>query len=412
MLCAPPAAADLAADVATLRAGWSAAGKVTPMPPRLYERGDLRPVLLPPELLDPLHESCTSVAVLGAASASFVLRFVPVVGEPRWTAGEAPERSVAGAAQLVRCGRRKQMLRRLFVEVRSPRAVLQVVAVDSEVPATSLRRHLGHRDPGPIEERAPATTLLAAQPRARRAGTLERRLRAAGADLDRQELPTDESGSGQVALRLEPGCHRFEVLGADAAAELADVDLALQWADTGEPFAIDRSEGIDASAETCVGERRAARLTHLGSRPHTSALLVHARWPLPRGLPGAWPAAARGAMARALRARPVPSLGGGPIHESLGVAGVTAVPLEVEPGACYVAAVAPFAGRVVASALSVESDGRATRNQSLDDTGTVIAFCVEDATRALAHVEVRGSAPTWLLGVWQTARLPLGEARD
>src|SRR5262245_4157085 len=76
LLAAVPARADLQQDVQALAKDWAKLGKSRTFKPRMLERSEIRPLLLPAELVDPMTDSCTSIAVLGAPSSNFVLRFL------------------------------------------------------------------------------------------------------------------------------------------------------------------------------------------------------------------------------------------------------------------------------------------------------------------------------------------------
>ncbi|HLV21971.1 MAG TPA: hypothetical protein VKZ49_13850, partial [Polyangiaceae bacterium] len=152
LLAAPASAADLGADAARLASSWARLGRVDRLEPRLLERGEIRPLLLPPGLPKRVDEgTCTTLVVLGALSTNFVLRFLPAEGRSPLAQGDWPEVSVAGAAELTRCGSRRGSLKRVVVEMRSPRGVLEFLVVETRgKPEPTLRSVLPHRDPGPV----------------------------------------------------------------------------------------------------------------------------------------------------------------------------------------------------------------------------------------------------------------------
>ena len=85
----------------------------------------------------------------------------------------------------------------------------------------------------------------------------------------------------------------------------------------------------------------------------------------------------------------------------MGIQGVTAVPLEIEPGRCYLAAVAAMKGEVRSVHLSVELEGRMVHDEALERSdGAATAFCATREGRARVEVEMRGSSPTWGLLIW------------
>jgi hypothetical protein len=411
------ARADLPSDVARLTAEWKEYGKFQSLKPRLLERGDIRPLLLPAVLTDPTTQSCTTVAVLATASSNFVLRFVPERGRISFPNGEWPETSIAGAAQIVRCGARKQMLDRLVIEMRSPRAVVEALAVQAAVPLPSLRRTLPHRDPGPVAPMASGGPPPASAPLEQRAGGIEAKNRREGAvEIRRRRLDAGEDGGGDVLLRFERGCHRLDALsmsGPSAAMRGIDVDLELMSIDTRELFASDRTESADASLTTCVGEPTPLRLHFSGSLPQMPIALLSARWDLPKGLSEEWDPDVRARMAEAIWHSHNRSLGGRPVFQSIGVGGLTVLPIEVEPGACYLAAVAPIRGESSGVGLAAVLGRQHVQNHGgPEGAGTTLAFCSEGDERALFEIETRGVGLVWLFAVWQTGQLPIGRVQE
>jgi len=137
LLTARSAHAALGADVERLKLAWAQQGKLLELSPRLLERGGVRRLFLPRDATDPNTDDCTTIAVLGAPSTNFVLRFLPTDDEE--ASRDWPEPSVAGAAQLTRCGARKGLLGRIAVEMRSPRGVLEfIVARSTEPPPVAV----------------------------------------------------------------------------------------------------------------------------------------------------------------------------------------------------------------------------------------------------------------------------------
>ena len=417
LLAAWPSRADLLEDVERLGKEWSALGKSRIFKPRLLERSEIRPLLLPAELTDPMTDSCTSIAVLGAPSSNFVLRFLPVEGAARWPQGEWPETSIAGAAQLVRCGARKAMLGRLAVEMRSPRAVFEIVTVQAKVPVPSLRRTLPHRDPGPAVPLSSYGPRPVSAPVDQRARAIEERTRREGAaERERRLVGAESDGTGALLVRFAPGCHRLDLLGMPPPANAprgVDLDAELAWEPSGQVAVTDRTESADASLVLCVGQLAHGRLRFIGSMPGSPVVMLHARWDLPRGLRQTWDPEMTAKMAEAVWQSHNRALGDSVIHESLGIAGVTAVPIEVEPGACYLAAVAPIRGESSGLAMAVSLGAQHGQNHGgPEGAGTSLAFCSHSVESALVEVEARGVGLVWLLGVWQTGRVPVGEVQE
>jgi len=416
LLAAPASAADLGADAARLASSWAKLGRVDRLEPRLLERGEIRPLLLPPGLPKRVDEgTCTTLVVLGALSTNFVLRFLPAEGRSPLAQGDWPEVSVAGAAELTRCGSRRGSLKRVVVEMRSPRGVLEFLVVETRgKPEPTLRSVLPHRDPGPVTPLPSSGPRPSPGPLEARASAVEARVRRLGAaGIQHELMMAAEDGSGETLLRLDTGCYRFDVLAP--AVETADsrgldVDIEVGVALTGEILGSDRTENSDATTEFCIGEPRVALLRFAGALPQAPVVLLQARWELPYGLPERWGSDARAELAEAVRPSHNRSLGGSPVYDSIGVGGTTLLPVELEPGACYVAVAAPVRGHSAAVALVAEVGSQLARNHSPEEgRGTVVAFCAGGASRGKLRVDAHGTGVMWLLGVWQTSRLPLGD---
>lgn len=405
------ARADLEDDVRALQRAWAQApAKVTREKARLAERGQLLPVRVSPAALDVASEDCVTVAVLGAVSSQFVLRFLPTPQGPGFPDGEHPEQSAAGAAQLVRCGARKAMLPRLVVEMRSPRGVLEVLTAAARRPVSTLTRVLPSREPGtraPFGRVGPRPGVAPVATRARAAQLAAERRGAQG--VERTSLRPGPGGAADALLRLRPGCHELSVLAADPlpGGPQSDIDAELWRVPAAELTASDRTAAADAQLSTCVGEITTARL-RVGSTPAVrEVVLIHAHFDLPAGIRVAWGASARGAMADTLGASGLRLAASPPLDEALLVSGVTLLPLQVVPGRCYLAAVATVRGRALGIAMSARTDDGRTQSQSEPGaTGTSLAFCAERETQLL-EVEARGNG-TYLFALWSAGSHVLG----
>lgn len=408
--------ADLDDDVRRLDAAWSQSGEVTRMKPRLLERGDIRPLLLPRDALGPASEECTTVVVLGSVSMSFVLRFLPARGALYWPEGEHPEQSIAGAAQLVRCGARRAMLERLAVEMRSPRGVIEVLVARGARPFPPLLRTLASREPGPIAPIGISGPRPVSPPLTDRLRAVEARAVRDGAlAVDRRWYHAAQNGAGEIDVRLSEGCHRLDLLGAPAEdpTSSVDIDTDLVEVGSGDVIAADHTESSDASVELCVGTASAFRLRFVGALPGLPVVLASTRFALPSGLPPRFSPQQKAKMAEALRQYHGPELTSSPVYASLGVSGVTLLPIELEPGSCYLAAVSAVRGEASGVALSVEVGPFQGENRSAPGKdGTTLAFCARGADHALIDVEARGAGVSWLLGLWPAGRIPLGEVAE
>lgn len=411
---AAPARADLEGDARELTASFEKAGSVRRLTPRFVERGGLRPLLLPGDWLDPLREDCVTVVVLGAPSTTFLLRFLPARDALGWPAGEHPELSVGGAAQLVRCGVRKAMLGRLALEMRSPRAVVELIVARGERPFPPLTRVLTGRSPGAFAPLGVAGPRARSEPLESRVRAHSARARKQGASaLGRRDLSADGSGRGRASFELEVGCHRVTVLGDDAANAPVDVDAELAVAASAEPVASDRSEAPDAVLSTCVGRKSVATVSFEGAAPSGAVTLLAERHELPTALPARWAPEDRARVAQALRQHQGPPVLGPLVWSARGVSGITLLPLELEPDACYVATAAAVRGRVSGIALSAElGQGQAQNHGGLDALGTTLAFCARGEAFARVTVEVRGEGAAWLFGLFRAGRAPVGEQAE
>lgn len=381
--------------------------------PRVAERGERLPLLLEEAERDAENGGCTTVAILGAVSATFVTHRASA-SESAASEDALARASVAGAVELTLCGADKARFDELEVELRSPRAILQTVVARSPGPLPPLTAILPRREPGVPAEDTPAGPPPAPAPRAARAAAVERQQRDDGAErVERQALGASSTGAGWTLLALDAGCSRLDLLGADHArggGSAVDLDASVTLAQTGETLASDSGNAPDASVSFCLGERAAVRLRFTGAAPFSEVLLVRSRWSLPAGLPPYFDARARARLAEALREHHAPPPVDSPIYSSLGISGVTMLPLAVEPGACYRLGAAVLDGPRSSLTLAVDAAGTTSENRSRDEAaGAALAFCVGAVERALVHVESRGAGVSWLLAVWQTGRVTLGE---
>jgi hypothetical protein len=211
-------------------------------------------------------------------------------------------------------------------------------------------------------------------------------------------------GSGELSLRIAEGCHRIEILAEVPQVvprRATDVDAEARDSETGRPLARDRADAPDARMDFCVGEPTTVDVPFVGAAGAVTVMVSDARWPIPKMVPTYWGARARGGLAMALRRRGAPNPREQAIFESIGVQGETAVPIEVEPGRCYLAAMGLLRGEARGMRLSAELSGRMLRDESADRSeGAAVAFCSETETSAVMRVDARGNSPWWVLLVW------------
>lgn len=395
----------LARDVAILQRAWSTEAEVGRLEPRLLERGDKRPVFLPSPALDEKTESCATVAVVGARNISFVLLF----GVEDSSAGRRawPVPSSAGVAEVTRCGARKSLLENLVVQMRSPRGLLEYLVVVSKDPPTPVAEVVPGRDPGPSLPSPSVGPRPLLPPLAERVTRLEASARREGARSVRNtSVGADRSGRGDLALTLEVGCHRLDVLGQPGNDGEVDVDAELRTLSGDEALVGDGSENGQATLEWCVGAATRARLVFGGAAAEREVGVVHASFELPDALPAEWGPVARGRLAMALGPRLRSALASPPVYTSLGVQGATLLPVSVEPGACYVVAASSIRGALANLALGVESGAMRRENNAASSwQGTALSFCNDDGDVATVEVQATGTGLAWLLGAWQVARL-------
>lgn len=412
-LWAAPARADLDRDVRDLGAAFEKSGAVRRLPARFVERGGLRPLLLPGEWLDPLKDDCITVVVLGSSSSTFVLRFLPTSDALTWPRGENPELSIAGGAQLVRCGIRKAMLSRLALEMRSPRGVIEVLVARGPRPFPPLTRVLPARSPGALGPPATAGPPARAEPIEGRLRAHTARARRDGAAaVAKRDMTADADGRGRALFELVPGCHRLTLLGAAGASLPTDLDADLMLGGDPEPAASDRSEATDAMVFACVGDKTIGTLSYRGATPQSSVTLLAEHYPLAEALPERWTADERARVSHVLWQHKSPRALA-PVATARGVSGVTLMPLELDPSGCYLAVIASVRGQNAGVALSVELGERQAQNHGgPEGLGTALAFCARGEPVARFNLEVRGDGGAWLFSLFRAGKTAIGEQAE
>lgn len=406
MLAAGAARASLAEDVSRLRDVWQAGGRVEQLRPRLASRGETLPLPLPLWASEPDSEGCVSVAVLASPRVSFVLQ----VGNGP---GVDVRTSEVGWVQLHRCGARRLDLRRALVEMRSPRGVLEVLVGEAQAPLAELSSVLAHRDPGPKSPGGEAGPAPIPPPLEVRALAWEAQAKRDGASqIERQLLEPAGVQVPTARLSLGEGCHRLSALGLQATPSDAprDLDLFLRGEALYELRREDQSENSDAEISLCLAGPVPVRVGVLGLGSADPALLAHARFPMPEGLPSHWGPLVRSRLAEAFFRRHSAGMPREPIHEALGVAGRTSLPLELERRTCYTAGLSVFSG--TPKALLIEAtppDRDAAIDSTSDSEAVVVAFCTGEEAFVRLRVEAVGVSVAWLAAVWRVEREVLVE---
>lgn len=407
-LVAAPARADLGRDVEALRLGFSAFGHVTRLEPRLLERGDALPLVIPPEVLDPKAPGCLTLAVLGTRNMQFLL---DPGRRPRGAPMDWPEGSLAGVLELTRCGVAKATLTTLAIEMRSPRGVFEFLLLRSADPPPPIAQILPQRDPGPLAQTVGAGTRPVVAPLAARIRALEERAaREQAIELSTLALTAGAMGAGSSVLTLAPGCHHFDLLGEEVERRAADVDLEISETTQNQVLAADHGESSDGDALVCVAGATTVIVRFGGVAPFAKLALVRARWDLDPSLPARWPADARARMSGLLRGQRR-ALGAAPlVDEALGVQGNTLSSVEVEPGACYLALAVALEGEVTALTIAAASGGKIAQSRvDPDIAGAALSFCAGDGPRAQVEVDSRGLGLRWMSAIWLVGRTRLGE---
>jgi hypothetical protein len=414
LVFAREASADLASDAEDLARRWASAGfRTTRLSPVYLEHGRGRPVRLPEAAYDPRRAACTTIAFLSGRSTDFVVRIDPMSTWKHHSSGGHAERSVAGAVLISECGAAREAFSRLSIELRVARSALETVIAMGETPAPPVAEVLPERasgpaapltDPGPRGQVEPLAT------RARRAEDRAKNLGAAG--VRAQSFNAEQDGTGRELLRIEEGCHRIEIMAELSGKQPIDLDAELRETSSERLVARDRSDAPDARLEFCAGSSMGVDLVYAGAPGPVEVMVLDTVYPLPKGAPTIWGARARAALSAALWRRKLPPIDDPPIEQRLGVAGMTSMPIPVEPGSCYVAAVGTIRGDPRSVTLTVKVDTRIAfdSNAGLVD-GSAVAFCSGGSDRARIETEVRGSAVAWILDVWRLGNRSFDEGR-
>lgn len=401
VLSASSAQATLAEDVGRLREAWRPGAHVEQLAPRLSSRGETLPLPLPLWASEPSMEGCVSVAVLGSPRVSFVLQVGNGPGQDLRT-------SEVGWVQLHRCGVRRVDLRRAIVEMRSPRGILEVLVGEAPAPLAEVSSVLAHRDPGPKSPGGEAGPAPVPPPLEVRALAWEAQVKRDGASqIDRQLVKPEATQVPTARLSLGEGCHRLSALGLQPSPRDAprDLDLFLRGEALSDLRREDQSENSDAEISLCLAAPVPVRVGVLGLGAADPALLQHARFPMPSGLPSHWGPLVRSRLAEAFFRRHSLGAPREPVHELLGVAGRTTLPLELERRTCYTAGLSVFSGTPKALLLEATPPDRdAAVDSTSDAEAVIIAFCTGEEASVRLRIEAVGLSVAWLAAVWRVER--------
>jgi hypothetical protein len=403
------ARATLAEDVERLVQIWRAQSRVEQLAPRLLSRGETMPLALPIWATDPVAEGCTSVSILASPRVSFIVQ----VANGRSLDVRSSE---VGWVQIHRCGAHRVELRRALIEMRSPRGILEVLVAEAEAPLAPLSSVLAHRDPGPKSAGSEAGPAPVPPPLEMRAAAWEAQAKRDGASqIERQLVEGGGSEIPTAQLSLGEGCHRVSALGLQPRGSAAprDLDLFLRGEALFELRREDQSENADAEVTLCLASPSPVRVGVLGLTAADPAVLQHARFPLPEGLPTYWGPLVRARFAEAFFRRHSSGAPRGPVYESLGVAGRTTLPLNLERRTCYAAGLSVFSGSPKALLLeAMPSDRDGAADSTSDAEAVVVGFCTGEDDFTRLRVEAVGLSVAWLVAIWRIEREVLFEGAE
>jgi hypothetical protein len=398
---ASSASATLAEDMVRLRAAWARESRIEQLRPRLLSRGETIPLALPLWATETKNDGCTSVSVLASPRVSFVLQ---VANGPSLDV----RTSEVGWVQISRCGPRRVDLRRALLEMRSPRGIVEVLVAEARAPLPTLSSVLAHRDPGPKSPGGQAGPAPVPPPIELRAVAWEAQAKRDGAtQIERQLIRAEGNDAPTARLSLGEGCHRLSALGLAPTGRDSprDLDLFLRGEALFDLRREDQSENSDAEISVCLAAPAAVRVGVLGLGTSDPAVLQHARFPMPLGLPAHWGPLVRSRFAEAFFRRHASGTPRGPVYEALGVAGRTMLPLSLERRTCYVAGLSVLQGNPKALLLeATPSDRDAAADSTGEAEAVVVAFCTGDDGFARLRVEAVGVSVAWVTALWRVER--------
>jgi hypothetical protein len=419
------ARADLDDDAARLAASWTARGATMErLAPVFLERGRARVIDLgPPGALAKTEGSgCVTVAILAvrttdlladegdAAAAHKVVDpdgapLVPRLASSPHADEDHRTRSAGGAAVISRCGVNSFELKRITVEATSPRAAVEILVARSPAALGEISEALPERAAGLLAPRGDPGGAIEPGPIGERVARAERRARSEGAArVVKTVTRANPAGVGRIALKLGEGCHRLDLMAEVPSAvprRATDLDAEAHVQEGGRLLARDRADVPDARLDFCLGEQTTVDVAFAGASGASPVTVSDALFATPKTVSARWGPRARAGFAGALNKRHAPAPVDDALFETIGIQGVTQVPLSVTPGQCYLASVALIRGDARAIRLAATVGDRAPHDEALErPEGAAIAFCAGTARSAVIDVDVRGNGPWWALSVW------------
>ena len=356
---------------------------------RLLERGELTPVVLPPWALDDKNGPCTTLVLLSPPATHFVLHAPPWPGLPDALG------SSAGALQLTRCGRERATLLQVFVEMRSPRALIHTLVAVGDSPPAPLFTTLPERDPGLLAPPGDPGPEPQREPLAERLRRFEAAARNAGAlAVDTSLLPSP----GYVRLSLEPGCHRL-LAGANGSHPFA---LLLDTDEEQKAVRLPTTANSDVSYERCTVKTLRLLASSESAPVEAERQLSVAHFPLSRGLPRRFGLDVAERLQNALGGSSAPPGLGPLVMTTLGAQGRTSLPRRLLPQTCYLAVVAVVRGSAQSLSLGVQAGARhGAAGSSPDRPSARVSFCTQRSPAADLEVEARGAGVAWQIFLFQ-----------
>ena len=419
------ARADLDDDAARLSASWKARGATMErLSPIFLERGRARVVELgrPDAKAKTEGAGCVTVVILAArttelladegdaAAARKVLDpdgapLVPRAASSPHAEDDRRTRSAGGAAVISRCGVDSFELKRITVEATSPRAAVEILVARSATALGEISEALPERAAGLLAPRGDPGGSIEPGPIAERVARAERRARSEGAArVVKTATRASAAGLGRIALKLGEGCHRLDLMAEVPTVvprRATDLDAEAHVQEGGRLLARDRADVPDARLDFCLGEQTMVEVAFAGASGASPVTISDALFPTPKTLSARWGPRARAGFAGALIKRHAPAPVDDALFETIGIQGVTQVPVPVSPGQCYLASVALIRGDARAIRLAATVGDRAPHDEALErPEGAAIAFCAGTARSAVIDVDVRGNGPWWALSVW------------
>ncbi len=392
---AASARADLMADAELLIQGWSrqtaTAARLTTV---FLHDGESRDVRYPDDRTP--ARRCLSIAAVAERHVRFTLAGAGSV---------EPLASRAGVAVLTDCGGGVLTVapsaRRVELEIAQGRGAIEVIVATHAGALPPPEVWLAERAVGPVgaDDASPGALPLAPQSarvaRARRSAVVD-----GATTIVPLTLAASETGVGATVLSIGAGCHRIHVI---ADAREGDLDADARRHDSGLLLQRDRSHAPDARLAFCLGETERVEIRFVGAPAKAKVTLVHASWGVPAGVPATWGPEVQAGLSWALFRRRVPQPSAAPVFQWLGAAGSTVLPIAVEPGACYLAAVAIARGTASAGRLTAVLGHRQVFDDASDAVRSAgITFCAGPTDdRALLVVDVRSRDAWWVASLWR-----------